>query len=439
MRICLAFSATGICLWAAAAWSTSRAGILLITIGGTVWLLILGKRYLGKHGLWAVGLLYAGAIGLFLIADTTVKQRISETIQKSGLIASGTEPNDSLTDPEPLSGLDLDFRVPTAIDTFAMISDNFWTGVGAGQYYYVFPQYRHLTSVANGTDNKHPESDWLWMASEAGVPATVFLALLVLFAFAKALISVFRSRDRALRSACLLAAAVIPFHGIFDVPGHKVALAFASIFLFSLSIPPSPCSETASSAPKLGFRMLALVMLGFGGLLISAQWTNRPAMAEISASNALLDSQRLYLEDKALQDAAKAEAREYQPDPSEDKLEKALRILDGASRKAPLDRQIPRYRAFIAFHFDDKFDVIDLAFTTESALDPTWVDAPFRQGSAWLAYDQTKVIPLWEEALSRAASLERLDPGNSWNVARTRERILEQSKKLPELRSHFEK
>ncbi len=98
---------------------------------------MLGKRYLGKNGIWAICLMAIGGAGMFLILDSAVKQRISDTFERTETLI-GTSPHDSALD-RP-SGMDLDFRIPTALDTFALIADFKWTGVGAGQYYYIFPQ-----------------------------------------------------------------------------------------------------------------------------------------------------------------------------------------------------------------------------------------------------------------------------------------------------------
>ncbi len=404
----IALFATAICLGAAGAWSISRAGILLIGIGVVMWLSLLGKRYLGRNGIWAVCLLLISAAGMFLIFDNTVKQRIADTFQKTEFLMEGGRDD---VDPDQLSAVDLDFRIPTALDTFALIGDYKWTGVGAGQYYYVFPQYRHLTSVASNADNHHPESDWLWMASEAGIPATLCLALIVLLGLVKSLKSIRHGRDRALRSACLVAAAIVPFHGIFDVPGHRITLALSAFLLYSLSLGSISEKSVPIIPRKFPYRLAGIGVLAIAFLLLSSQWFEKPKLATVAAATAVEEATRLYRKDKALQEAAAAANIEYQPDPAEDLLEKAIVILQDASLQVPLDRQIPKYLAFIAFHFDDKQDLIDNAYTLERALDPTWVERPFEQGIAWAERDAARVAPLWEEALRRAERVGAIDPG----------------------------
>jgi hypothetical protein len=432
--LAVALAGTGVCLWAVAAWSVSRGGVLLVAIGCLIWLPLLGRRYLGKHGLWALALIGLAVIGLFFITDSRVKDRFSKTVEKASLAINPVDPAaPGEGKPALESTQDLDFRIPTALDTLGLIRDFMWTGVGAGQYYYVFPQYRNLTAVASESDNFHPESDWLWMAAEAGVPATLALAALVVLAFWKSLIGILGGRDRAVRSACLVAALLVPIHGCFDVPGHRITLAWSAAFLFALArhAPPSLAMPTVPRAWP--FRLVALVLLALAGLLLSAQWRGQPQPALTSAKAAMQQANRLYREDQSLQQAALAEGRPYQPDPAEDRLEKALVILEQATPDAPLDRGIPRYQGLLALHFDDKLDLVDRAFAIERALDPAWVVAPLRQAQAWAAIDPARCVPLWSEALRRARRIDQLQTGNLWSSQRTLHKIREFARAKPEL------
>lgn len=430
----IALAATGVCLWAAAAWSVSRAGVVLVALGALVWLPMLGRRYLGKHGLWAFGLLSLTALGLFFIADSNVKQRFSNTVAKAGSVI---DPTDELTTGKgSASGgslQDLDFRIPTALDTLDLIRDFKWSGVGAGQYYFVFPQYKKLTAAANDTDSFHPESDWLWMAAEAGIPATLALAALVVLALRKSQLAILHGRDRGLRSACLVAAMLVPLHGVFDVPGHRITLAWGAAFLFALSLQ-APSPDCLTAPPRAWpSRILALTLLAVAAFLIRAQWPGQPQPAFTTARVALTQAQRLYCEDLVLQRAAVAEGRIHQPDPAGDRLEKALSLLSQAAPAAPLDRDLLRYQAFLSLHFDDKFDQVDRLFAIDRALDPAWVAGPLRQAQCWIPIAPRRAVALWNEALRRAKALDRTQPGNQWSSERTLQRIQQSAKGMPDL------
>lgn len=344
VTLALALAATALCLWAIATWSISRAGVVLAAIGGLLWVSMLGRRYLGRHGIWAIALIALTAGGLFLMANTEVRDRLTVTMEKAGSLLEASSPGDPAGEKSALdSSQHLDFRIPVFLDTLGLIREFPWTGIGAGQFYYVFPQYRDRTIIANDSDVDHPESDWLWMAAETGVPATLALLALVVLACGKSLKGIWHGRDRALRAGCLVAAMLVPIHGIFDVPGHRITLALSAVFLFALSLHP-PSAETSQPAARAWpSRLLALCLLAASAFLIRAQWFGCPQPAVTVAANTLTQTQQLHAEDKLLQQTAIAEGRQHQPDPAEDKLEQALEIIDRASSLAPLDRNIRRF------------------------------------------------------------------------------------------------
>ena len=430
----LALAGAGICMWALGAWSVSRGGVVLLGFGCFAWLPMLGRRYLGKHGLWALGLIGLTVVGLFFIAESHVKNRLSLSVEKTGLwIDSPNALIPGVAKPALESTQDLDFRIPIALDTFGLIRDFPWTGIGAGEYGAVFPQYRNRSSVANDADSLHPESDWLWMAAELGIPATLALAALVVLAFGKSGQAIRNGRERALRSACWVAALLVPIHGFFDVPGHRITLAWSAAFLFALSLH-APSTDAPRVPPKTWpFRLVALALLFASAFLIRAQWGGGPQPALTAAETALNEAKQLYQKDSSLQKTAASKGETYQPDPAADPLEQALRVLDQAQSKAPLQRPLYRYEGFLALHFDDKNEPAQQAFAIERTLDPTWVKAPLEQAKACLPADAEQAAILWGVALQRAQRLDQLHPGQSSSVKQTRAAISGQVRGNPAL------
>lgn len=433
LTMSIALAATAVCLWAVAGWSVSRGGVVLVVIGCLLWIPTLGTRYLGKHGLWALGLIGLAGAGLFWIADSGVKDRLSKTMEKASHLIGQPQGATEEGKPEVATSYAIDFRIPTALDTLDLIRAFKWTGIGAGQYYYVFPQYKNRTAGANDSDSYHPESDWLWMAAEAGVPATLALAALVFLACSKSLVAIRIGRDRALRGACLVAALLVPIHGFFDVPGHRISLAISAALLFSLSLRHSSTSTSTATPRAWPFRIAALILLAVACIFVRAQWWDSPKPAITTSKAALEKARELYGEDQKFQKAAEAKGEKYQPDPSVDRLEKALAILRNAEPVAPLDRSLWSYRSFLAFHFDDKYDLVDRGFAIQRALDPTWVAGPMMQAEAWAAVDSRRTAELWGEALERAARLDRIQPGSDWSKKRTLLRIQQFAKGKPDL------
>ena len=430
----VALAGAGVCLWAVGGWSVSRSGVVLVAIGCVVWLPMLSRRYLGKNGLWVCGLIGLTVVGMFFIADSQVKERLEKIVEETSVMIHPEEtavPEEGKRAME--SSQDLDFRIPIALDTLGLMRDFPWTGIGAGEYFYVFPQYRNLSAVANDSDSCHPESDWLWMAAETGVPATLALLVLVVLAFRKSAMAILSGRDRALRSACLVAALLVPVHGWFDVPGHRITLAWSAAWLFALSLH-APSADASPTPPKAWpFRLVGLALLLVSAFLIRAQWGGGAQPALTAAPHALAQAQRLYQEDQSLRQAALAHGQTYQPDPAEDRLEKALGVLRQGQETAPLHRSLYRLQGFLALHFDDKNELAQQAFAIERALDPSWVNAPLQQAKSWLTIDPEQVAALWNEALERARRLDQLHPELPMFEKKTRESILQQARGNPAL------
>ncbi len=424
-----ALAATTVCLWAVAGWSISRAGVVLVILGCLAWLPILGRRYLGSHGLRALGLIALAGTGMFFIADSGVKGRLTKTMENAGKALSAP-PDDDFGKPAT-TAQDLDFRIPTALDTFDLIRDFKWTGIGAGQFRYIFPQYKNRTAVANDSDSYHPESDWLWMAAETGLPATLALAALVVLAFRKSLGAILEGRDRAVRGACLVAALLVPLHGVFDVPGHRITLALSAAFLFSLSRHPSVAAAQYILLPFWPQRFAALALLTAAAFLLHSQWFGGRIPPIREAEIALTEARKLYAKDRAL-------LPNRDPAPQEDLLEKALQIVGNAAKTVPLHRELRHYEGFLALHFDDLLEEARQAYGIERELDPTWIQSPLHQAASWSNTSPDETARLWDEAIRRARAMDRQFPNQNWEATAV-ERIRQQVSTNPALRPHAAK
>lgn len=421
-------AATAICLWAIASWSISRAGVVLVALGLLAWLPLLGRRYLGRHGLWAVGLIVLTATGWFLVTESAVRERLGDTIEKASKSISSKD-LELLETSTTAQSEALDFRIPVFLDTLAAIGHQPLTGMGAGQFLYVFPFHRDRTIVAQDAEIHHPENDWLWLTAELGIPAALALLTLTVLAFRKAVRSVLAGNQRALRSACLVAAFLVPLHGLFDVPGHRITLAWCATLLFSITLLP-PAIDRESRAPSpWPFRFLSLALLAAALLLVRAQWLGGPTPATTAAAIALDQAKVLYQLDLAAQDAATSKGLEYQPAPADDKLEQALKILDSAKTSAPLNHQILRHEAFFALHFDDKAERIDRAFALDRALLPGRVALCLRQAETVVKSDPKMAAQIAHEALERSKALKFKDPHNRWSENQVRPAIAKMATK----------
>jgi O-antigen ligase len=428
-RMGIGLAATAICVWAAFAWSISRAGVMLTAVGFVVWAGLLGRKYWGGNEMKAVALIALLAAGAFSVAETRVKTRIETT---TGKIATATGESASTAFGAPENGVDgppgqqvndVDFRIPIALDTFQMIKAEPWTGVGAGQFKFVFPQYRRLSATVNDSECLHPEGDWLWMAAELGIPATVVLAALVLSAFAYGFKNVLAGRDRALRMGLLVAAMLVPLHGCFDVPGHRPVLAWTSVFLFVLALHP-PQSLQPRTTRKWMLRCIGILILLTGLRLSCAPWFGFAPPYTVKVTEQFDHATSAYRLVVAAGPQATSPAIELQ-------RHQILKLVEDALEYAPLEHQLHYLRGLTLMPAAGRRDEVDRAFKVERSLAPMWVKLPHQQASAWIPYDLARVSSLWRESLRISREIDRITPNSAYSFEKTSALIRRSVRKNP--------
>jgi O-antigen ligase len=404
----LAIISVAVCVVSVISYSESRAGVVLLAGALISWGFLLGRRYWRGRILIPAVILVAAGVVFFATRESAVKKRLSETADRFTAIAGAAVEGGGLWNGQP--GTDslqsLDLRLPIFLDTVDMVRHAPLTGVGAGQFRYVFPQYRHFSAVANQSQSLHPENDWLLMAAETGVPATVVLLALVSIAGVSALREALHGRARALRTGCLVGAAVLPLHGLFDVPAHRMELVLPACWLLAISLRVTDKTRQSTRACRLVFQGLGVGIMGAGIFLIQAQWFGGRTPSVLLSPQTVEEVMALHAEDVAEQQAESAgvpaSARE------EDRLETALLLLDNAIKVTPMDAHLHYLKGAIALHFDDKDAEVDRAFAAQRLLDPTWVALPLTQASAWDAFNASRVEGLWAEAMKRAKWMDDL-------------------------------
>ncbi len=156
-----------------------------------------------------------------------------------------------------------DFRVQFYRMTMALISGSPLAGFGLGNFEYVFPFYLDHEPMFDRRP-VHPESSWLWLASEGGwlLLTVVATSLVVLFLRA---FSARKSRAATIRAAALACASMLAFSSGFDVNGHRLGTLFPVILLASLALPPAKGVKLSGPARTLAKSIGAL--LAFAGFL----------------------------------------------------------------------------------------------------------------------------------------------------------------------------
>jgi len=436
-KILLSAPPVAVCLYALHAVSESRAGVVLVFAGFVLWIVLSGFRQLRGSVGKALILLIIAVAGTFLIVDSTAKKRLTTSVEKLSVPApvTGDKPENPFAEGASTGpAISADGRIAIFHDTLEMIRHESWTGVGPGQFAQVFPQYRERIDASNDAKCLHPESDWLMMVAEIGWPSTLCLAAGVIVVFVTSVRLARRGRSRFLRMGCVVAALLLCLHGIFDVPGHRVGLAWAAALLLALSLRSETTSDSdfAAGPSRLSrhcWRGLGLVLAVVGILLVHAQWSQRSVLPSEQVRQCMIEAKKLYDQDQAAYDRAKADGRDYQPAPSEDPLEIALLRLGQAVNVTPLDPYPHFVRGSLALHYDDKQAIAEKSFAIQRRLDPTRVNLPMEQARAWNVQDPRQVTSLWKEALRRAATEDSRHPNSSFGVANTYQRVLETASK----------
>jgi len=406
---------TAISATAILGWSISRGGVLALGIGLIFWIPFLGRNYLGRHGKPALIFMILLIVGAFFAAETTVGTRMTQTKEKVEVALNQQQAAGDLLLSEGLeenAWTDVDFRVPTMLDTLEMIKSIPLTGAGAGQYQFIFPQYRQLTAKLNGNVNVHPESDWLWMAAELGIPATACLLIAVISTFVLASRSIWNGRDRALRSALLAGAAIIAIHGIFDVPGHRLAILWTGTLFLGLAL---PLSGKARRPMIRGASYLSASIVLIAGLRLSyISYIEAPWFPLTTDVNFYEKALTAYQNSQNSQKDSLQRFRE---------IARAQKLTQQAIAITPLDRKLRQLDGLCDIRMT-RYDEADRQFFIERTLAPTWVELPLNQGFAWIQYSPERATNAWIEAFERADWMDRHHPQSLFGRKRTQQKII---------------
>jgi len=209
-------------LFAALLINTSRAGIILFFVGLGLWMTVATLR---RNSIQRV----AVSAALLLILATSFilfgTELIQKFIGKKGIY-------DSLQD---------DGRFLILQDTFRLISEQPFLGIGLGQFESIFTFYKTFIVYAQPR-NLHPESDWAWILSEVGLIPMSFAAVVV-FGIARKMgpwkiREKSGKRDRRIRNAAAIGVFLFAVHGLLDTPNHTLGIWVSGCLLAGISIRP---------------------------------------------------------------------------------------------------------------------------------------------------------------------------------------------------------
>ena len=340
----------------------SRCGIVILVAGSAFWIGALAFRQRSPWRL-ALGisllLLLLLLTALLLFGDQTF-----ERFHVRDFISAGASTN---------------FRWQIFHDTFRLIRNSPWCGIGFGNFESIFAIFRDAS--LGDPRALHPESDWLWLWTELGWPAVV-LTIVGIAMFVSRVFPLRVGTNQGYRLATLIAALLFAIHGIVDVSGHQVGTVFAAIFLFGLSLHRPLCLKRSQWISIL-FRFVGLVLLAAGLSLVVAARSAKllPGSVGVSSANQLST-----------------------PADRTGDYNETIALTTRALGWAPLDWQLYLTRAIAEVELKQNTNAVD-DFRRARFLEPIAYEVPLAEGNAWLPSRPMLVVTAWREALRRAGPL----------------------------------
>ena len=269
-----------------------------------------------------------------------------------------------------------DFRLKIFADSLLFVRSSPWTGAGLGSFAEIFPLYRRASVIPQRII--HPESDWLWLAAETGLPGCAAAALLLAHAVLRPGLRLTISPDRPLRIALGLSSLGFLVHSAVDVPAHRLGTVIPALLVFALATSRGE-ERAAPSVSRWFLRFPALAVLCSGLLCtvaILARWTLPFA------------------------DGAVLLTRQAQDDLGAGRDQAALAAIDRALAWTPLDWRAHFTRA-VAEQRLGHFTAALRDFRQARFLEPDFAGLPLDEALAWLDISPRLALDAFLEALRR--------------------------------------
>lgn len=235
------------------AMAISRAGVLLWMVGVG----LLSVKYLRspekRHYTIAVFSLLVILLCTFLLSGTQASERVSQT----------------LFDLNVFKG----YRTLVYQDTLRMFSDYWLTGTGLGNFSYLFPHYRLLTQADRVI--LHPESDWLWLTVELGLPGLILFLSIAGTLGQRLKLRFLSHRGETLRITGSTVILLFALHSLFDVSGHRFASFALPVLVYGLACK-HDLTKPYPTLTRWVWRLTGIILLGTGIFWSIASFQERP-------------------------------------------------------------------------------------------------------------------------------------------------------------------
>jgi O-antigen ligase len=260
-------------------------------------------------------------------------------------------------------------------DTTKLVLDAPLSGVGLGSFSAVFPQYREAS--ASYLPVLHPQSDFLWLASEGGLLAVGFL-IVFLIAYALRCRGITEGGSGNYRLFALVAVIIFLLHGLVDVPGHRPGAVYFAILFAALALPSR--DHPKISLPTAFWRTPGVTLIAFGLMWLGAGTFNFPWHSSVRVAH----YQEEILSHVSALDHAAADS-----------------AVNGWLGLSPLDWRGYFQRAELILSNTGDQEAATADFTRARFVEPISGDVSFEEGIVWLPINATRAISAWRETFLR--------------------------------------
>jgi tetratricopeptide (TPR) repeat protein len=260
-------------------------------------------------------------------------------------------------------------------DTTKLVLDAPLSGFGLGSFSAVFPQYREAST--SYLPVLHPQSDFLWLASEGGLLAVGFL-IVFLIGYALRCRGITEGGSGNYRLFALVAVIIFLLHGLVDVSGHRPGTVYFAILFVAFALPSR--DHPKISLPTAFWRIPGVTLITFGLMWLGAGAFNLPWHSSVRAAHY---QEEILSHVSALDHAA------------------ANSAVNGWLALFPLDWRGYFQRAELILSNTEDQEAATADFTRARFVEPILGDVSYEEGIVWLPINATRAISAWRETFLR--------------------------------------
>ena len=323
--------------------SNSRAALCLSVLSSLGWFFT--RQKVSGQRLAIAGGALSLVIAVALLIGQTVVGRLPELLDESA-----------------------GFRADIYADTVQLVKTVPIEGTGIGNFDAIFPSFREESLSLQRVI--HPESDWLWMASEMGWCSLLFSALVVVGLFRSPVHGV-REEEKDALVAGMFGIGAFICHSAIDVPGHRLGTILPAVVLLGICFQPKLVGAGVKIIPWLS-RVAGIGVVLFGLLL--------------------LKEEEFVL--KPHEELAKGNWAEVRKSASESLI------------RTPLNWSLYIMRGYAEIHTKRWLEAL-ADFRYARLLEPKLAIVPFDEGRGWIGSNSRLTLDAWTAALQRSLPDQR--------------------------------